>query len=263
MTEKIYIPFTWEVKQYLSDAEYLVFALCHGLDERGKKIYFSNEYMGKLLNKSGRRIQQIISSLEKKGFIKRIINGTKRIINIMYDKINALLGRNEFHPKTKDVSCKTTKKISPNNIVINNKEDESKFSLDFFENYFKKVIGKNKKNINIELLSKKFFNKYFFNGGTINHRQNWEGIAQNYLLSWESNIMDTDTENNAQKPYKRLLDISKIAKTININGGEVKKVVNGYFKASDGKAYKVYNMLKLWYEEKKIDILIDGKDVKM
>ena len=181
----------------------------------------------------------------------------------MYDKINALLGRKKFHPKTKDVSCKTTKKISPNNIVINNKEDESKFSLDFFKVFFKKLVGENKKNIDIELLTKKFYNKYFLSGGTNSNRQNWKGMAANYLISWEGNIKDTDTENNAQKPYKRLLDISKTANTISINGKDTVQVQNGYFKASDGKAYKVYNMLKLWYEERNIDILIDGNDVKM
>ena len=267
MTEnvkKFYIPFVWEVKKHLSDAEYLVFALCHSLDERGKTIYFSNEYMANLLNKSKRRIQQIISTLEIKGFIKRTISGMKRIITIMYDEINNLLGRKEFHPTTKKVAPKPTKNIAPYNIVINNKIDESKNSHDFIKNYLKKIIGENKKNINIELLIKKFSNKYLYDDSKNISNKKLKGMARNFVLAWVGNLRPAETENTAQTPYKRLLDISKSAKTIEIdNGGEVKVKNAEFISKIDNKKYKVYTVLQYWYDKKAYyEVKIDGLNVK-
>ena len=265
MTEKIiYVPIIPEIRRVIKSAsEYEIFALMYALDERGNKIYFSNGYLARMLGKTERAIVKSIAKLEKKGFIKRIIKGTNRVILIVKEKIELILGRTEVHTPRPKVHNTTLSKSSTNNIVINNKKDECKFSHDFIKNYFISLIGKNEKNMDIELMTKKFINKHLSEGSPSKNKKIWKGLARNWLLSWESNTQTDNNETSKQTPYTTLLKLAKQAKSITINN-QILKVVNAKFtSAINGKEYSVYNSLLNWYDRGEGDIKIDGNEIKV
>lgn len=274
--EMFYIPFVKGIRKQMSAAEYEVFSLCYALDQRGNKIFFSNAYLANMLNKTERAVTQILAKLEIAGWIRRIINGVQRIIEIVQSKVNEFItvGESDTHFKKIEEKCKPSMKLTSTvplkNISTNNIEDNKESnSLDFeIEKYFKSICTY--ADIDIKLMTTKFMNKYLHSKASIRrNRNNWEGLANNFYISWVSYLKPA--ENNDVEPQ----ETSEIKKLMKQYGNPKNVVVNGWkydfngenicsydFKGQS-RAVRLWDIFKEWIKTPdKWEIIIDGGLIK-
>ena len=263
MIEEVHIPLISKIRIAIKSAStYEVFAIIYNFDRKGKTIYFSNAYLGKMLGKGERQISKIISNLKTLGFIKRIMTRGGRIIEVVQSKIDAIMGRHYVPTPTNKSSSDPTNKSSNNNIVNNNIVKKSKFSPSILKKYFVYLLGKNEKKVDIDLITRKFYNSHLSEGNPAKNRRIWKGLAHNYVLSWISNINSQLTVKEPTNPYKALLERSKKANTITINGNTIKTSDGYYISSTDGKQYEVYALLKNWYDKGGYEVEIDGQKLE-